>query len=68
MERAAGHGPKAWGGVWSWLGLVLGRDHGVPTHLSPMAFLTLRGHETFLQVGLIFAPHGEKLVHRNHMI
>ena len=29
---------------------------------------TPRGHDTLLQVGLIFAPRRERLVHRNHMI
>jgi len=33
-----------------------------------MFCLTPRGHDALLQVGLIFAPCVERLVHRNHKI
>jgi len=41
---------------------------GPYSSFSGALFETPRGRDTLLQVGLIFAPHGEKLVHRNHMI
>jgi hypothetical protein len=31
-------------------------------------FLTPRGHDDLLQVGLVFAPRGERHVHSNHAI
>jgi hypothetical protein len=31
-------------------------------------FLTLRGYDALLQVGLIFAPRMERLIHHNHAV